>query len=90
MRPDFTNFEKAACFCQNLVSYDAKTDGNLQAIYYIGVYAMTDMEYTLNVIIERNQYNPIKLENGLKQKKIIMWDEIAYFSFYKDNDLGNH
>ena len=84
--PGFGRFEKAACFCQNLVRYtkDTPSDAPLNSTYFIAVYGMTLATYTINVFIERNttDNHVIKLYNSIPQKYVMApSDEYAYFQF---------
>ena len=84
--PGFGRFEKAACFCQNLVRYtnDTPSDAPLNSTYYIAVYGMTLATYTINVFIERNstENHIIRLFDSIPQKYVMpASDEYAYFQF---------
>lgn len=85
--PGFGRFERVACFCMNLITYDYLNtpDKNLKTTYFISVYAISATMYTLNVILERNTTDlehVIRLFNSVPQKTNLKnEEEIAFYEF---------
>jgi len=91
--PGFQGFEKAACFCVNLIEYMSTElfteKDSRNNTFYIATYGLTNADYTINVIIERNSTDdngeiilekPTQLFNHLPQKSVFKDTEsMAFF-----------
>ena len=86
--PTHHNAEKAACYCNSVLHYDASELTETSKMLYIGIFGLTNANFYINVLIQRTHQDSVvyKLYPGVPQKiNLLGSSEFAYIDVYLTN-----